>query len=142
MLLADLQTVLKKAAKNSRQANWLLNRRRGCEKSGSQNFPSPRKGRSSRRNGRLIPSLSNRLCLSHSHSSSQDCHNPSPFLVLCNFYLGQKLLSCLVSPAVCTIHPGCHHRAWRRHTLCCSWTREEEEVIRKVCGLPRGRRQI
>lgn len=64
------------------------------------------------------------------------------FLFFCNFYLGQRLLSCHVSPAVCTVYPGCHHRAWRRHTSGRSWTREEEEVIHKVCGPSRGSRQI
>ncbi len=64
------------------------------------------------------------------------------FLFFCNFYLGQRLLSCHVSPAVCAVHPGCHHRAWRRHTSGHSWTREEEEVIHEVCGPSRGSRQI
>ena len=79
--------------------------------------------------------------ISHGWSSSLDSDSLLCLgLFFCNFYLGQRLLSCHVSPAVCTVYPGCHHRAWRRHTSGRSWTREEEEVIHKVCG-PLKRKQ-
>lgn len=97
-------------------------------------FLSPRNRRSRRG---LIPALSNQLA-SHMAGLYLDIVTallPFSFsFFLCNFYLGQRLLSCHVSPAVCTVYPGCHHRAWRRRTSGRSWTREEKEVIHTVCG--------
>lgn len=135
-----LRTIRRQTDKDSRQSNWHLNRKRGREKTGHQSrLPVPNKAAAA-------GSTSFWLCPISLHHTWLvfifRFWQPCLVLFLCNFYLGQRLLSCHVSPAIYTVYPGCHHRAWRRHTSGRSWTRDQEEVIHKVCGPSRGNRQI
>lgn len=146
LMLADLWRVGaqdRHTDKDNRQANWHLNRGRDREETGHHSrLPVPKKQQQQQPTSRA----SSRLCPISSHLTwlvfiSRFWQPLCLFLFFCNFYLGQRLLSCHVSPAVCTVYPGCHHRAWRRYMSGRSWTREEEEVIHKVCP-SRGSRQI
>lgn len=126
--------------KDGRLSNWHLDRRRGREKTGHQSrLPVPNKAAAA-------DSDSVRFCPISFHLTwlvfILRFWQPCLFLFLCNFYLGQRLLSCHESPTIYTVYPGCHHRAWRRHTSGRFWTRGQEEVIHKVCGPSRGNRQI
>lgn len=86
--------------KGGRQANWHLNRGRDGEKTGHHSrLPVPKK---QRRHTLPRPGSVQSACIAHGWSLSLDSDSPilpvSVFFFSCKFYLGQRLLSCHVSP--------------------------------------------